>query len=207
MNERFLLHLGDCFEIALRFPDQMADLMLTDPSYGISVVQKSNRLQQLGYRNVAGDDTAIDVQSLLRLARNAIIFGGNYFQLPVSRGWIVWDKQGGKRVDFGDCELIWTSYDRPARIIRHIWDGFLKDSEKGEKRVHPTQKPVALLERFIRENTKPDDIVFDPFMGSGAAGVAAVKCGRRFIGCEIDSQYYHIAMGRIEKACLQGELL
>lgn len=207
MNDRFSLYLDDCFHGTPKEIDGIADLMLTDPPYGISVVQKSNRLQQLGYRNIIGDDTTIDVQSLLRLAHHSIIFGGNYFQLPISSGWIVWDKQGGKQVDFADCELIWTSYNRPARIIRHIWDGFLKDSEKGEKRVHPAQKPVALLEQLIRRNTRPGDIVLDPFMGSGSTGVAAMKAGRRFIGYEIDSHYYDIAKNRIEKTCLQGALL
>lgn len=207
MEDRFSLHLGDCFEITSKWENKFAGLMITDPPYGISIVQRSNRLRQLGYRNIAGDDTALDVSSLLRLANNSIIFGGNYFHLPISPGWIVWDKQGGKRVDFADCELIWTSYDRPARIVRHIWDGFSKDSEKGEARVHPTQKPIAMAERLIRENTSIEDIVFDPFMGSGAIGVAAVRCGRRFIGCEVDEQYCRIAKDRIKKACLQGVLL
>ena len=207
MDERFLLHLGDCFDISKAWPDKVAYLMLTDPPYGISVVKRSNRLRALGYRDIEGDNSTIDIIPLLRLAENSIIFGGNYFKLPISSGWVVWDKQGDKKVDFGDCELVWTSYSRPSRIITHIWDGFRRDSEKGKKRVHPAQKPVELLEDLIRKNTLRGDIVFDPFMGSGSVGVAAVRCGRKFIGCEIDSGYYDIAKKRIEEACMQDELL
>ena len=118
-----------------------------------------------------------------------------------------WDKRPGmKPCDYGDGELIWTNRNNPLRRIVHMWNGVLRDSESGKEHYHPTQKPVALMEWILLQVTDEGDTVFDPFMGSGTTGVACVKLGRNFIGCEINPDYYAIAERRIAEAQLQMPL-
>jgi len=200
------IYYGDSYKIMPQFPDKGFNLLLTDPPYGISIVKKSGRLKQLKYRQFENDNKTLDLSFLFPLSKNQIIFGGNYFKLPISRGWIVWDKQGGKKVDYGDCELIWTSFDKVPRIITYIWDGFRRDGEKNIKRVHPTQKPVGLMEYLIKTHTNENDIILDPFMGSGTALVAACKLGRKAVGIEISEKYCEIAVKRIKKETDQMKL-
>ena len=134
------------------------------------------------------------------------MFGANNYadRLPSSRGWIVWDKREHiASNDFADCELIWSNVDGVARIYRHYWSGALRASEQGISRVHPTQKPLALMMWLLNNYTQPGDTILDPFMGSGTTGVACVKTGRNFIGIELDPGYYAIAERRIAEAQLQ----
>jgi len=139
-----------------------------------------------------------------------VMFGANHFadRLPASRGWVFWDKRGDfAPTDFADGELIWTNQNKPVRVFRHYWRGVIRASENGEKHYHPTQKPVTLMAWLLEQYTKPEDVILDPFMGSGTTGVACVQTGRSFIGCEIDPTYYAIAERRIAEAQLQGVLL
>lgn len=201
--DKYELILGDCLPVMQSMEAGSVDAVITDPPYGMKFIQNSGRMKQLGYREIIGDDSTLDLSKLLEIGRLQIIFGGNFFVLPISRGWIVWDKQNGKKVDYGDCELIWTSMDVSTRIITHVWDGFLRDSDKGISRDHPSQKPIGLMKRLIEDYTNKNDCVFDPFMGSGTTGVACMQLGRRFIGCEIDPKYFAIAEKRIKAAASQ----
>jgi site-specific DNA-methyltransferase (adenine-specific) len=194
---------GDCFKIIPNLDLSNINLVLMDPPYGISFVEKSNEMQRLGYAPIINDDVALDLTPFLSIGKNQIIFGGNFFHLPISRGWIVWDKQHGKKVDYGDCELIWTSFDKPTRIITHVWDGFVRDSDKGIKRVHPSQKPIGLIKKLILDHSSPGDTIFDPFMGSGTTGAACMQLNRHFVGIEIDLDYCQYAEHRIKIASQQ----
>ena len=160
------------------------------------------------FREIVADGRPFDPTPLLGFEVVAL-FGGNHFadKLPASSGWIVWDKIYGlsSKREFGfndgsDVELIWTNRPKAARILRHQWNGLLKASERGENRVHPTQKPIALMEQLVRMLTRPGDIVFDPYMGAGATAVACVRQGRRFIGVEIERDYFGQAVLRVEDA-------
>jgi len=203
MKNFYWLIQGDCFKVLQKFETKSIDLVLTDPPYGISIVKKSNRLKQLNYDPIINDDKALDLSELLRVSKHQIIFGGNYFNLPISRGWIVWDKQGGKKIDFGDCELIWTSFNHPPRILTHIWDGFRRDSDKNIKRVHPAQKPTGLIKILLEKYSNVDDVVLDPFLGSGTTMVACQETGRNCIGIEIDPKYCEI----VKKRCFGRKFL
>ena len=149
--------------------------------------------------------SAAYIAELLRVSREQVIFGGNYYtdMLPPSPSWIVWDKQNGAN-DFADCELAWTSHARAIRKFTWTWAGFIR--QQPEERYHPTQKPLALMAWVIQNYTPQGATVFDPFMGSGTTGVACVRTGRRFIGCEIDPTYYAIAQRRIAEAQMQPPL-
>jgi hypothetical protein len=127
------------------------------------------------------------------VSRWQIIFGGNFFALPPSPCWLVWDKENGAN-DFADCELAWTNLPMAVRRIRWLWNGFAR--AEPEERVHPTQKPVRVMEWAIGLLPAGASIV-DPFAGSGTTGVAAIRLGRSFLGWEKDPAYHAAAVKRL----------
>ena len=203
------LILGDCLQF-----DWPADVgVLADPPYGIRYSPggggngwTKGRKTFSGADLVRGDTEHFDPSPWLGFAE-CVLWGANHYadSLPPSDRWLVWDKrQEGLVNDFADCEMAWSSIKGPARVFRHLWNGAFRKSERGEARVHPTQKPVALMEwclGFMRSKT-----ILDPFMGSGTTGVACVNLGRKFIGIEIDEKYFDIACKRIEAAYRQPRL-
>jgi site-specific DNA-methyltransferase (adenine-specific) len=209
------LRLGDCLDILPTLADKSVDAVITDPPYGTKIGKMNftnNRHGGVALRNdyKGGADWDSEPMSeaqyieIVRVAKTLVFFGGNFFDyLPVSRGWYVWDKKNGGQFsnDFADCEMAWTNRDMPSRIIRHIWHGMIQqDMSNKEKRYHPSQKPVPVMERIIEDLTQPGDTILDPFMGSGTTGVACVKLGRNFIGIEREPKYYDIAARRIHEA-------
>lgn len=204
------LYLGDCLEILPTLGK--VDAVVTDPPYGLG---ESNTKKHMSRGQLAKpvlydvkndwDEKPIDkatVDLLLAIADKKIIFGGNYFELPPAKCWLVWDKLNGEN-DFADCELAWTNLDRAVRRIKFLWHGMLR-GEKGP-RVHSTQKPVTVMQwclGFIPEAKT----ILDPFMGSGTTGVACAKLDRKFIGIEIEPKYFDIACKRIDEAYKQPRL-
>ena len=201
------LYLGDCREILPTLAP--CDLILTDPPYGIGAASRS--FQNGTSRNAAiyGDewDAAPPKRWLIDMVvdhgKHAILWGGNYFGLDAARCWLVWDKCTGDN-SYADAELAWTNIDAVVRVLRHPWVG-ANAKEKGEDRLHPTQKPVRVMEWSI-ERAPASDTVCDPFLGSGTSGVAAVKMGRTFVGIEREPKYFEIACRRIEQAYAQPRL-
>jgi hypothetical protein len=167
----------------------------------------SNLVEAGKYATVIGDnstDTAVSSSGLcLSEFPKAlqIWWGANYYAhaLPPSSCWIVWDKENTG--NFADAELAWCSDKSAVRIFKHMWNGMIKDSEHGQKRVHPTQKPCALAEWAFEKYGKEGDIIFDPFLGSGIAVIAAEKMpgDRTVIGCELSPEYIDIIISRWEK--------
>lgn len=128
-------------------------------------------------------------------------------RLPVSAAWLVWDKRDGMTSNNNsDVELAWASCGGSARLIRHLWNGMLKASEREDRRAHPTQKPVAVMRWCIEQLPSDCKTIFDPFMGSGTTGVAAVKMGRNFTGIEIDPTYFDVSCRRIAEAVKQPDM-
>jgi DNA modification methylase len=187
------LILGDCRDIigALKF-----DAICTDPPYGIGIT-KSNRLAtSRGLGGKSWDDEPADLSILPDVP--SIIWGGNYFDLPAHRAPLVWDKNNAGR-DFADFEMAWTNLDMVAR--RFVMRPMLMDGGK----LHPTQKPVALMEWCL--GFLPDaKTILDPFMGSGTTLVACQKLGRQGIGIELDPDYFEIACRRVDEATRQPDL-
>lgn len=197
------LYLGDCREIIAALTG--VDAVITDPPYGIAHVMGGGGKGKHTRRNIApihGDDVPFDPSHLLAFG-NVITWGADHYseRLPHGR-WLAWDKLAGlKSFDsFSDVEFAWHSKRGAARIFSHMWKGICQDSEKGgQRREHPTQKPVLLMQWCIRQAGQPNTIL-DPYMGSGTTGVAAVTMGRRFIGCEIDEGHFEVACRRIREA-------
>jgi site-specific DNA-methyltransferase (adenine-specific)/modification methylase len=193
-----VLYLGDCLEI-LPCLDPV-DAVVTDPPYGIGFGAKhtkwsANRGVVLG----EWDREIPDVSQLLCLAKEIIIWGGERFGLPVSRGWLTWAKPDAAPT-FSSTEFAWTNQDRPARHFVYS-----VGATNGERVGHPTQKPAALMEWCLGFIPRAKTIL-DPFMGSGTTGVACAKLGRKFTGIEIEPKYFDIACRRIEDAYKQADL-
>ena len=127
-----------------------------------------------------------------RVSKNQIMWGGNYFldNLGATPCMIVWDKRR-RGLNFADCEIAWTSFKSPSRIFEFKWNGMLQeDMKEKEKRIHPTQKPVALYEWLLKNYAKEGDKILDTHVGSGSSRIACEKLGFDFIGYEIDEYYW-----------------
>lgn len=220
------LYLGDCREILPTLPK--VDAVVTDPPYGIGLQTRNAGRSERPYQKagdvarrastekhdfdpIVGDDEPFDPAHLFGLADSMVLWGANNYasRLPDSMCWFSWDKKCGKAADsdIGDCELAWTRGLRfkTVRAFRHMWAGFQRDSEVGGKRLHPTQKPVALMEWSV--NFFPAaQVIIDPYMGSGTTGVACRRLGRGFIGIEKVEKYFDIACRRIEEATRQPDM-
>lgn len=204
----------DCMELMKRYPDKHFELAIVDPPYGIdskisttSSLNKGNKFAQL-YNEKRWDKFRPENEywnELLRVSKNQIVCGGNYFaeKLPVSRGWIVWDKQG-EGVTSVNNELMWTSFDVSIKTFSrcHGLDkGFMA---KGTDKVfHPTQKPVALYKWLLRNYAKPGDKILDTHLGSGSIAIACHDLGFDLTACELDKEYFDKSMERIEKHTAQ----
>lgn len=187
------LHHGDCVPFMQAMETESVDLTLTDPPYGL----KNNGMRAAVAFMDMSWDVKVNNETILNAidkGKNAVVFGGNYYNLPPSRCWLVWYKDFPQGLSFADCELAWTNFDKVVRAFK------LRPQNTDGGKVHPTQKPIALMEWVIRNYTKEGDTIFDPFMGSGTTGVAAVQLNRNFIGCEINAEYFAIAEKRIKQA-------
>jgi DNA modification methylase len=200
------LYLGDCREILPTL--ERVDAVITDPPYGIGASRGTGKYGRLKIEKDGdlGWDEGVPEKSLLEAIVEAgdksIIFGGNYFELPPSRNFLIWDKGAGfKGRDFAECEFAWCSWDANARVLSH--DPLARGDYRGK--LHPTQKPVAVMEWCIQIAGMPESIL-DPFMGSGTTGVAAARLGRSFIGIEREPKYFDIACKRIDEAQRQVSL-
>lgn len=192
------LYLGDCLTILPTLG--RVDAVVTDPPYGIGF-GASHTKWSANRGTVLGDwDAEIaDLAPILALDCSKIIWGGERFDLPISRGWLTWVKPDAAPT-FSSTEYAWTSEDRPARHFTYA-----VGSVNAERVGHPTQKPLALI-RWCLGFLPDAQTILDPFMGSGTTGVACAKLGRKFIGIEIEEKYFSIACRRIEEAQKQKDL-
>lgn len=196
----------NCLDGLKALPDKSIDLILTDPPYGKKADKGTNGFGAAKNRRYAGGwDGMIPPPELFnemfRVAKNLIIFGGNYFGhlLPPSNCWIFWDKKGDVAFQnpFADGELIYTTFKKPVKRIVFKQQGFITDSK--DKRYHPTQKPTELVQQLIEMFSEPGQLICDPFLGSGTTAVAAVNSGRHYIGYEIDPGYFQICCDRLDE--------
>jgi len=182
---------------------QKADMVFTDPPYGIDVVGKNGSIgkgvlaKEGKYKSVINDDKDYDPQHLLTMAEDLVVFGANYFSDKLPKGqWIVWDKNRPKGTTFSDCELAWTN-GKGIAIKKYscTWCGMIREGES-EKRTHPTQKPIKLFVDIF--NDYQFDRCIDPFLGSGSTLIACEKTGRKCYGMEIDPHYCDVIVKRWE---------
>lgn len=202
----------DSDQVAKLMNGEKADMVFTDPPYGISVVKSDMVGADFGvakkgkYSEVIADDTTDTARDFYDTCislgmDNFIIWGGNYFTdfLPFSDSWLIWNKRGdtGIRNTFADGEMAWCSFHTPIRIYNQLWNGMIREGEK-DKRVHPTQKPIRVLSEIIQDHIKGDNI-FDGFLGSGSTMVAAHQLKRKCYGMELDPKYCQVIIDRMKK--------
>jgi site-specific DNA-methyltransferase (adenine-specific) len=206
MLEMNCVYNFDCMEGMKQIPDKYFELAIVDPPYGIGAAVGFGRSQRESKTIIRGSwDNQIPDKSyfdeLFRVSVNQIIWGGNYFPLPPTRCFVVWDKLNAGR-DFADCEMAWTSFDRVARIYQY------RVANDSKWRFHPTQKPVYMYQYLLRNYAKEGDKILDTHMGSGSSIIACHDMGFEYMAFEIDEDYYKAAMKRIEehKAQLRFDL-
>jgi site-specific DNA-methyltransferase (adenine-specific) len=212
---RARLYLGDCRDFRSICD---IDAIITDPPYGIGYKVNERRystrysgLKSTGWTATAavpailGDEDLFDPAPWLAKGVPTALFGAQHFsdRLPLGR-WLVWDKRRESKPDsHSDADLVWLTGDnrQALRVHRQKWRGIVREGEENASRsrkLHPNQKPVALLTLIIeRLGLQPGQTVLDPFMGSGSTGVAALRMGLNFVGCEIDAEHFETARLRL----------
>lgn len=208
----------NCMCYMKSLPDKFFDLCLVDPPYGIKEDGKKNHsrgriAKAQEYAPKDWDKEAMPKEffdELIRVSKNQIIWGANHFisRIPYdSPCWIVWDKDNGA-TDFADCELAWTSFKTATRKFKYKWQGMLQENMKNkERRIHPTQKPVALYCWLLENYAIGGGKIFSPMFGSGSSRIAAYKLGYDYVGCEIDKEYFDKANERFNRECLGKQRL
>lgn len=189
------LLLGDCLEVMPLLGK--VDAVVTDPPYGIGSKMGggswSYKDEMSEWDSVANQEW---VDEILKLNVPSIIWGGNYFTTPASRGWLIWKKPYFPSM--ADAEMAYTNMDMNTKIFEF-------NRTDGDK-LHPTQKPLPVIQWCIKFLPKEADIILDCFMGSGTTGVACAKMGRKFVGIELDEGYFDIASKRIQAAYDQPDM-
>ncbi len=189
----------DCMEGMSRYPNGWFDLGIIDPPYGIerqiSVGGGTNTKSRVSFHNLYNAGSKWDQKpppeyfdELRRVSKNQIIWGGNYFELPPCRGFIIWDKM--KAVEnFSQAEYAWTSFDTPSKVFAFCSNGgFVKKAIDAP--IHPTQKPYALYRWLLQNYAKPGDKILDTHLGSGSSRIAAHDMGFDFTGFELDADHF-----------------
>jgi len=190
----------DCIEVMKRYPDKYFDLAVVDPPYGIGISSNPFRqkFEKCDWDNAIPNKQYFD--ELMRVSKNQIIWGGNYFDLPPSQGFIIWDKKQPEDFSSAMCEMAWMSFQKPAKMFRkHV-------VTTEPNKIHPTQKPITLYDwifsRYATEGIK----VLDTHLGSGSSRIAANKAKLSFVGCEIDKDYFDAQEKRYQQFISQLRL-
>jgi len=197
----------DCVQGLKRFTDNYFDLAIVDPPYGIGM--DGGNVGYKGFNNFEKKDWDKEIpndeyfKELFRVSKNQVIFGGNYFGLPPSRCYLVWDKgEGFYNRTYAECELAWTSFD--ANTCKIKYDPLAKGDYKGK--IHPCQKPVTVYDWILQKYAKPNNLILDTHLGSGSSRIAANKGGFNFIGFEMDKEYYEKQEKRFKNFTAQQRL-
>ena len=190
----------DCMEVLKLMPDKSIDLCIVDPPYGIGI--SSNPVRQAHKQKDWDNSTPRKeyFEELMRVSKNQIIWGGNYFDLPATQNYIVWDKVQPENFSLAMCEFAWCSIQKPAKIFKR---SVLAEQNK----IHPTQKPVALYEWLLYNYAKQGDKILDTHVGSASSLIACHNLGFQYVGFELDKEYYEKSLDRLETAKKQVSIL
>lgn len=199
MLELNRLYNMDCMEGMKEFPDKYFELAICDPPYGIDI-NSSGRLGHYGGKGKKWDEHIPDndyFNELFRVSQNQIIWGGNYFNLPPTRCFVIWDKKQPENVSFASCELAWTSFEASAKTF------YMSPMNVPDERIHPTQKPVKLYGWLLNKYAHEGDKILDTHVGSASSLIACYNYKFDFIGFEIDEDYYEAAQKRMNAVMAQ----
>ena len=186
------LYNEDCLQALKRYDDNAFDVAIVDPPYGIGISSNPFRQkhEKCDWDNAIPNKQYFD--ELMRVSKNQIIWGGNYFDLPPSQGFIIWDKKQPQDFSSAMCEMAWMSFQKPAKIFRkHVVTA-------EPNKIHPTQKPVDLYKWLLTHYTNENDLILDTHLGSGSIAIACWELKRKLVGFEINKGYYDNACKRLE---------
>lgn len=199
---------ADCMDVLRELPDNAFDLAIVDPPYsnaGGEVERTGGSWAKKYGKNIKRWDIAPSAEyfeQLMRVSRNQIIWGGNYFQLPPTRCFVIWKKLTiSESFTMSMCEYAWTSFDANAKVFECMPQG-----KPGEQRIHPCQKPVELYTWLLKRYAKAGDKILDTHLGSGSICLAADAMGFELTGIELDPEYYDAAKERLIKQQSEPQL-
>ena len=213
----------DCIKGMKQFPDNYFDLAIVDPPYfegpnkrefyghNISPIGVKKIYKEIKYWEIPN---ALYFEELFRVSKNQIVWGCNYYDYKFGTGRIIWDKVNGQS-DYSDCEIAFCSMHNSVRLFRYMWNGMMqgKSIDEGyiqqgnkklnEKRIHPTQKPIALYEWILSKYSKNNDVILDTHVGSASSLIACHRTNHKFVGFELDPYYYAKAKERLDAEMAQ----
>lgn len=216
----------DCMDGMKEFPDGYFDLAIVDPPYFSGPERRGfygKKISPIGVQRIYEKSECWQVpdedyfKELFRVSKEQIIWGCNYFEYPFSPGRIVWDKCNGNS-DFSDCEIAYCSMHDSVRLFSYMWNGMFQgksitegtiqqgNKALNEKRIHPTQKPVALYEWLLNRYAKPGDIILDTHVGSASSLIACYRTNHSYVGFELDKHYYDLSKKRLDAEMAQMRL-
>lgn len=216
----------DCMDGMKEFPDGYFDLAIVDPPYFSGPERRGfygKKISPIGVQRIYKKSECWQVpdenyfKELFRVSKEQIIWGCNYFEYPFSSGRIVWDKCNGNS-DFSDCEIAYCSMHDSVRLFSYMWNGMFQgksitegtiqqgNKALNEKRIHPTQKPVALYEWLLNRYAKPGDIILDTHVGSASSLIACYRTNHPYVGFELDKHYYDLSKKRLDAEMAQMRL-
>ena len=205
VTDKITITNEDNMLLMARYPDNYFDLAIVDPPYGIDAGKMTMGSGKHNFKQGKDWDSAIPKQhyfnELVRVSKNQIIWGGNYFPLPLNNNWIIWDKLN-PNLSFSEAELAWCSIKKNVRIFKRY---SAMDDEDGKKQ-HPTQKPILLYKYCLEKYAKDGDKILDTHLGSGSIAIAAHDYKYELTACELDKEYYDKAIQRIQNHIAQQKL-
>ena len=203
VTDKISIYNCDCMELLKQTPDNYYSLSICDPPYGIGM--DGGNVGYKGFNDFEKKDwdkSAPNVEYFVELKRvsvNQIIWGGNYFGLPSTRGFIIWDKgEGFKGRTYASCEFAWSSFDCSAKTFYQ--------RPQGDNRIHPTQKPVKLYRWLLKNYAKEGDKILDTHGGSMSSAIACHQMGFDLTLCELDKDYYEAGVKRFKEQTMQQSL-
>jgi len=195
----------DNMELMSRYPDQYFDLAIVDPPYGVGAGKMTMGSGKHNFTKDKDWDSEIPspeyFTELFRVSKNQLIWGGNYFPLPLNNNWIIWDKLN-PNLSFSEAELCWSSIRENIRIFKRY---SAMDDDDGKKR-HPTQKPIKLYKWLLSRYAKEGDKILDTHLGSGSIAIACHQYNFDLTACELDKDYFEASMKRIKNHTDQQKL-
>ena len=201
ITEKIRITNEDNMALMARYPDGYFDLAIVDPPYGIDIMNSGTKFKKYSKKKWDNEiPNQLYFNELKRVSKNQIIWGGNYFNLPPTRCFLIWDKKQPEAVSFASCEYAWTSMNGGSKTF------YLRVQNADGFRIHPTQKPVALYKWILDKYAKPNDKILDTYLGSGSIAIACHDYGFDLTACELDKEYYDKAIKRIQNHAAQQKI-
>ena len=232
ITDKITITNEDNMQLMARYPDNYFDLAIVDPPYGIGASKQSaSSSKRKGRKNSVIKRSTLKSKDwdnetptkeyfneLFRVSKEQIIWGGNYFELPLINSWLIWNKLQVLETR-SDGEMAWTSFKRPLKIVPLLQDGFKRGQNvgynqpviynepfSGKQTIHPTQKPIALYKWLLDKYAKQGDKILDTYLGSGSIAIACHDYDFELTACELDAEYYTASVLRIKNHTKQQRL-